>query len=139
MQKYPVRAGAVRARALNSLQLAYIGDSVYDLYVRSYLIRETDIGAGGLHKRSIARVCANAQSKALALIEEMLDVEEHEVLKRGKNADVGKRAGNSSPVDYMRATAIEALIGYLYLSGKDERLSELFDVILSKSENKANG
>lgn len=105
-----------------SLELAYLGDTVYDLHVRSHLVQK-----GGrvraLHKQAISFVCAHAQSEALGRIEEMLTEQEAAVVRRARNTNQSPPK-NADPGEYHRATALEALIGYLYVTGQSERLDE---------------
>lgn len=111
-----------------SLELAYLGDTVYDLYVRGRAVS----GGGrmkALHAASSALVCAGAQSEALGRIEGMLTEEEQGVVRRARNAKQNK-AKNADPGAYHRATALEALIGYLYLNGRIGRLDELMALAL---------
>ncbi len=115
---------------LNPLVLAYIGDTVYDLYVRTYLIHKTDFKAHGLHVRAASHVCAAAQAGALSRIKDMLTDEELAICRRGRNAHVNTVPKNANPADYRDATGLETLVGYLYLSGRDERLNGLMSIIL---------
>lgn len=110
---------------MNALQMAYIGDTVYDLYVRTVLLCSCDAGVHALHKAASEKVRARAQSDALARIESMLTEEEKDVVRRGRNAKSRSVPKNADPGDYSRATAMEALIGYLYLSGKEDRLRDI--------------
>ena len=115
-----------RARMLNPLQLAYIGDGVWELLVRSRLIY-MGRSARHVHKDAVACVNAHAQSEAFRRIEEMLTEEEADVARRGRNAHAHHAAPkNQDAADYRAATALEALIGYLYLTGQEERLLTLF-------------
>ena len=115
-----------RARMLNPLQLAYIGDGVWELLVRSRLIY-MGRSARHVHKEAVACVNAHAQSVAFRRIEEMLTEEEADVARRGRNAHAHHAAPkNQDAADYRAATALEALIGYLYLTGQEERLLTLF-------------
>ena len=115
-----------RARMLNPLQLAYIGDGVWELLVRSRLIY-MGRSARHVHKDAVACVNAHAQSEAFRRIEEMLTEEEADVARRGRNAHAHHAAPkNQDAADYRAATALEALIGYLYLIGQEERLITLF-------------
>lgn len=108
------------------LVLAYIGDSVYEQYVRTRLIEENpDLPAHKLHRLAIRYVSANAQSNIMNTLEEILPEEELGVYKRGRNAKSPTSAKNSTIVDYRRATGFEALVGYLYLDKKTERLDEV--------------
>ena len=106
-----------------SLELAYLGDTLWDLFVREELVR-----TGGrmkeLHRAAVARVRASAQSRALARIEEDLTEDEAAVVRRARNAHQTPPK-NADPADYCRATALEALFGYLYLTGQLERMKTL--------------
>ncbi len=120
-----------RVRQLNGLQLAYIGDSIYDLYVRKYVLEQHDESVQKLHKRSIARVNAGAQAAAYDRIEPLLTEEERDVARRARNAH-SRPPKNQNPGDYAKATALEALVGYLHLCDRHERLDTLMQEILTK-------
>ena len=111
-----------------SRELAYLGDPVYDLYVRSRLVQR-----GGrmkqLHRQAVSVVCAHAQSEALRAIEERLTEEEQDVVRRARNCKQHPPR-NADPAEYHRATALEALIGYLYVQGRSERLEALVNAAL---------
>ncbi len=116
----------VRARMLNPLQLAYVGDSVWELLVRSRIIYKGR-SARHVHKDAVACVNARAQAEALRRIEALLTAPEADIARRGRNAHAHHAAPkNQDAADYRAATALEALIGYLYLTGQEERLLELF-------------
>ena len=116
----------VRARMLNPLQLAYVGDSVWELLVRSRIIYKGR-SARHVHKDAVACVNARAQAEALRRIDALLTVPEADIARRGRNAHAHHAAPkNQDAADYRAATALEALIGYLYLTGQEERLLELF-------------
>ncbi len=115
-----------RARMLNPLQLAYIGDAVWELLVRSRMLYKGR-SARHIHKDTVACVNAHAQSEALRRIEPMLTEAEADIARRGRNAHAHHAAPkNQDAADYRAATALEALIGYLYLTGSEERLLELY-------------
>ena len=115
-----------RARMLNPLQLAYIGDSVWELLVRSRLIY-MGRSARHIHKDAVACVNAHAQCEAFRRIEPLLTEAEADVARRGRNAHAHHAAPKNQDVaDYRAATALEALIGYLYLTGQEVRLLHLF-------------
>lgn len=114
-------------RSLSALTLAYIGDTVYDLYVRNRLICTADYKTGKLHLMAINHVCAKAQAKALDAIIDMFTEDEHDILKRAKNTKNATIPKNVDPKTYKKATALEALIGYLYLAEKNERVMEILD------------
>lgn len=114
-------------KALNALTLAFIGDTVYDLYVRSHLIYTGDFKTGKLHLMAIKHVSAKAQARAYDALEGMFNQEEEDILKRAKNTKNATIPKNASPKIYKKATALEALVGYLYLSEKKDRLIEILD------------
>lgn len=123
-----------RASELGALELAYIGDTVYDLYVRAGLLTQGGGRVNGLHLRASKRVCAAAQARAFARIEPELDAQEAEVARRGRNAAHRTMPKNGSAEDYHAATALEALIGYLYITGRTDRMDEIMRRILSGEE-----
>lgn len=114
---------------MKPLALAFVGDCVYELYVRNYLLTGKYRDVNELHRKSVFFVKAKAQAYILYALEEELSEEEHNVVRRGRNAHPHTVPKNADVVDYRYATAYEALIGYLYLSGNSERL----DYILKKS------
>lgn len=111
------------------LVLAYIGDGVYELYVRSRLIAEhPDMPPHKLHVLSSAHVKAKAQSRAMVIVETILTEEELTIYKRGRNAKSATVPKNADVTEYRRATGFEALIGYLYLMGSNDRLNEVMEL-----------
>lgn len=126
---------SVSPSQMSPLVLAYIGDTVYDLFVRTMLVESTTLSAHGLHMRAAKLVCAAAQSRAFLRIEQLLSEEEMSVFKRGRNAHMGTVPKNAEIIDYRRATGLEALMGYLYLLGRDERLSELMRAAFGNWDN----
>ena len=119
---------------LGPLVLAYIGDTVFDLYVRTLLVRSTGLTAHGLHLAAAKRVCASAQAEAFKRIEPELTEEELAVFRRGRNSHMGTVPRNASIADYRTATGLEAVIGWLYLKGNDARLTELMRIILANDQ-----
>ncbi len=116
------------AQLKNPLALAFVGDTVWDLLVRSRLLRSAS-RVNLLHRQAIAQVNAGAQAQALARLLPHLRQEESEVLRRGQNAHAKHATPkNQNPVAYSDATGLEALLGYLYLTGQQARLLELFDI-----------
>ena len=108
---------------ISPLTLAYLGDTVYESFIREYLIRKNIfLKINDLHKQAIKYVNAGAQSKAIKGLEEILTEEETRVFKRGRNHKKNTSAKNASVVDYRHATGFEAVIGFLYLNDEDERL-----------------
>ena len=115
-----------RARMLNPLQLAYIGDGVWELLVRTRIIYKGR-SARHVHKDAVACVNAGAQAEAFRRIEPLLTEAEADIARRGRNAHAHHAAPkNQDAADYRAATALEALIGYLYLIGAEDRLLTLF-------------
>ena len=111
------------------LVLAYIGDAVYELYVRSRLIGDhSDMPPHKLHILSSAHVKARTQSRAMVFVETILTEEELAIYKRGRNAKSATVPKNADVTEYRRATGFEALIGYLYLMGNNERLNEIMEL-----------
>lgn len=115
---------------LSPSTLAFMGDAVYGIMVRSHLC-ETNRPAGDLHKLSVKIVNANAQAEAFKLIEPMLTENEISVFKRGRNLHTSSVPKNSSLAQYHAATGLETLFGFLYLSDQTDRINELFKVIWS--------
>lgn len=125
---------AVDPVAFSPLTLAFIGDCVYELFVREALVAEANRPAGELHAQKVKYVSAAAQTKAYHLIEPYLTEKESSVFKRGRNAHTTHTPKNMTNADYHTATGFEALFGFLYLSGEINRLRELFTVIRGEEE-----
>lgn len=118
----------IKAKLLAPLVLAYIGDAVYEVYVRNRIIHEhPDMPAYKLHKESIKYVKAHGQSEAMAVIEPELSEDEMSAYKRGRNAKSPTVPKNADVAEYRRATGFEALVGYLYEDGREERLLEIME------------
>lgn len=115
---------------LSPLVWAYIGDSVYEMFVRINLVNKSNAKPHKLHIESIKYVKAKAQADILKKIQENLTEKELEIVKRGRNVQNHHVAKNSSVADYSQSTAFEALIGYLYLTNQDERLKEILNMCL---------
>ena len=107
------------------LTLAYIGDAVYDLIVRTVLVKRANMQTAKLHRDASSCVNAGAQADMLRRLEPLLTEEEKSVCRRGRNAKPAHTAKNASRGEYLEATAFEALVGYLYLQGRYERLMDL--------------
>ncbi len=118
----------VDIREYSPLTLAYIGDSIYDLVIKSLVINEGNKQVQKLHAETSSLVQASAQSKMMRTIQEILTEEEHAVYKRGRNAKSVSPAKNQSITDYRRATGFEALMGYLYLNKDMKRLIDLVKI-----------
>lgn len=126
----------INPKEYSALTLAYIGDTVYDLYVRQKLIENGDRHMHDIHKDATKIVCAAAQAKSVHNIEELLTEEEKGILKWGRNAKSGTVPKHADVVDYRWATGFEALLGYLYLKGQLQRLEEILDLAYSNKEDK---
>ncbi len=114
---------------LSPLTLAFIGDTVFDMFVREQLICQANRPVNALHTSATRLVKASSQARAVDRIIDVLTEKELTVFKRGRNAHTNHKAKNASEGDYHRATGLEALFGYLYLKGEIERLRELFSLI----------
>lgn len=106
---------------------AYVGDAVYELYIRTNLVNNTKLNPHKLHVEAIKYVKAQAQAKILEKITENLTEEEKDIVRRGRNAQNHHLPKNANLDEYSHATAFEALIGYLYLTKQDERLGEILE------------
>ncbi|MBA4495868.1 Mini-ribonuclease 3 [Paenactinomyces guangxiensis] len=121
-------------RELNPLLLAYLGDAVYEIYVRYHLIAAGLFRPQDLQREATRYVSAGAQAKVCRRIESELTDEEMGILKWGRNAKSGSVPKNARVSDYRYSTGLEALIGYLYVSGNEQRLQELMQLILEQVE-----
>ena len=126
----------VDIRTYSPLTLAYIGDGIYDLVIRSIIVGRGNTKASKLHMRTSQIVKANAQAQVIEAIEDLLTEEEEEIYKRGRNAKSPTMAKNASMKDYRKATGFEALVGYLYLQDRFERILELTKIGLEKTNFK---
>ena len=111
---------------ISSIGLAHMGDAVYEILVRGWLCSHGKATGKGLHRATIALVCAPEQARRAERILPELTEEEADVFRRGRNAHVHSIPRNASRREYQEATALEALFGYLYLSGRRARINELF-------------
>ncbi len=116
-------------RLLPVSALAYIGDSVYELHTRLKMLAVTQGKSKGIHRQTIAKVNATAQSDAAHRLLDRLTEEELLVFKRGRNAHTRSMAKNAAAADYQTATGLETLIGFLFLMKREDRLDELFSII----------
>ncbi len=110
------------------LVLAYVGDAVYEIFIRTKLSSGVNMPVNKLHKEATRFVRAKSQSKISHFLEDKLTEEELRVYKRGRNASSNTHAKNADIVDYRHATGFEALVGYLYLSKNEERLNEILEL-----------
>ena len=119
----------VEPRQLSPLNLAFVGDCVYEMLVRETLVCDANRPVNDLHRESVKYVSAAAQTEAFAKIKDALTEEETAQFKRGRNAKTGHSPKSATDAQYHTATGVEALFGYLYLSGKIDRIRELFALI----------
>lgn len=117
---------------LSVATLAWIGDAVYTCCIREFLLEHHRAKPNTLHRLATRLVNAEAQSEALETIKDRLDTEEAGVVRRAKNSPITTKSKHYGLAEYRRATALEALIGYLYLSGRHARLNELLAAILQE-------
>lgn len=112
-------------RTYSPLTLAYIGDGVYDLVIRTLVVRQANRPVNELHRMTTRYVRAGAQAEMIVALKDELTAEEADIFKRGRNAKPYTTAKNATRADYHKATGFEALMGYLYLTGQEERMLEL--------------
>ena len=117
-------------RSISSIGLAHVGDAVFELLVRTWLCAHGKATGKGLHQATIRLVCAESQAEKAEHILPLLTEEEMAVFKRGRNAQVHSVPGHASRAQYGEATALEALLGWLWLKGRRERVNELFDKMM---------
>jgi len=117
-----------KANMFSPLALAYVGDAVYEVYVRTKVLEGGNTPVNKLHKTSTGYVSARAQSKIAHMLEPHLTPEEEAVYKRGRNAHSNTIPKNASVADYKKATAFEALIGYLFLKNDINRLEYIVNI-----------
>ncbi|WP_233531539.1 Mini-ribonuclease 3 [Paenibacillus alkalitolerans] len=119
---------------MNPLALAYLGDAVYDLFVRQYVLSHKSQRPNQLHRAATRYVSAKAQAKALRLWDGLLTEEERDVLRRGRNAKAHAAPKNTGVQEYRHSTGFECLIGYLYLSKRYDRLEQLMRLTVESKE-----
>ena len=119
-------------RTISSIGLAHMGDAVFEVLVRSWLCTHGRATGKGLHQATVKLVCAESQAEKARRILPLLTEEERAVFKRGRNAQVHTVPNHASRAQYGEATALEALLGWLYLGGRRERVNELFTVMMEE-------
>ena len=122
-------------RAISSIGLAHLGDGVYELLVRTWLCAQGKATGRGLHRAAVALVRAPAQAERAERILPLLTEEELAGFKRGRNAHVHTVPHSASRADYLKATALECLLGDLYLRGRRERINELFTIMMEEEHD----
>ncbi|MCR5403431.1 MAG: ribonuclease III [Butyrivibrio sp.] len=119
-------------RTYSPLTLAYIGDAVFDLIIRSVLVNRGNTAVNNLHKKASSIVKAPSQAMLIAAVMEKLTLNEKEIYRRGRNSKPHTKARNASTMEYLEATGFEAVLGYLYLTGNMDRAMELIKSGISK-------
>ena len=119
-------------RGISSIGLAHMGDAVYELLVRTWLCAHGKATGKGLHRATVALVCAPKQAELAQRILPLLTEEEQAVFRRGRNANVHSIPAHASRAQYQQATALEALLGWLHLSGLHDRVEQLFAVMMEE-------
>ena len=126
-----------RLRAISSIGLAHLGDAVYELLVRAWLCAHGKATGRGLHRAAVELVRAQAQARRGEHILPLLTEEELAVYRRGRNAHVNTVPHSASRSDYLKATALECLFGWLYLRGERERINRLFAIMMEEDDHAA--
>ena len=114
---------------LSPLTWAYVGDCIFELYIRTNLVNKSKLKPHKLHIETIKYVKAKAQADFLKSIEDKLSDKELDIVRRARNTQNHHLPKNADPADYMYATAFEGLVGYLYLTKQDDRLKEIFEMV----------
>lgn len=121
-----------QVKQVNPLVLALVGDAVYEVFIRAYLVEKNrDMNAHKIHIKAVAHVKAHAQSEYMKFFIEYLDEEELSIFKRARNSKSGTTPKNADLNEYKWATGFEALVGFLYLSEENERLNYMFEKIIN--------
>ena len=131
MEQFFTALDTKQADTYSPLALAFVGDAVYEEFIRTKVLLLANTSANKLHKKAVAFVKASAQSKAMLALLPHLSAEEEAVFKRGRNAHSGSVPKNADVTEYRAATGFEALMGYLFLTGKKDRLYELMEMSYS--------
>ena len=129
---FTIQLPADEIRGISSIGLAHLGDGVYELLVRTWLCAHGKATGKGLHRATIELVCAPKQAELSEKILPLLTEEEHAVFKRGRNSNVHSIPHHASRAQYQQATALEALLGWLYLNGQRARINELFNIMMEE-------
>ena len=127
-------SGGVDIRTYSPLTLAYIGDAVFEICIRTLIVEKGQRAANTLHRHTTKIVCAQTQAKMIEAVYESLTEEEQEVYRRGKNTKTNSSAKNASLSDYHKATGFEALCGYLFLKDNMERITQIIGQSLEEAQ-----
>ena len=129
---FTIQLSSDEIKGISSIGLAHLGDAVYELLVRTWLCAHGKATGKGLHRATIELVCAPKQAEFSEKILPLLTEEEQAVFKRGRNANVHSIPQHASRAQYQQDTALEALLGWLYLNGRRERINELFNIMMEE-------
>ena len=129
---FTIQLSSDEIKGISSIGLAHLGDAVYELLVRTWLCDHGKATGKCLHRATIELVCAPKQAEFGEKILPLLTEEEQAVFKRGRNANVHSIPQHASRAQYQQATALEALLGWLYLNGRRERINELFNIMMEE-------
>jgi len=121
-------------KQLNTTALAYIGDAVYEVHVRNYVLQSGQVNADKLHQMAVQYVKAESQAKALKAIYDELSEEEQDLVRKARNRKTATKPKNADPVLYKFATAFEALIGYHYMADNQDRINEIVALAIAAIE-----
>ena len=124
----------IDGNALNGLSLAFIGDAVYEVLVREHFLEHGSLQVKKLHEMAVKMVRASFQADVFDFLEPILADDENNILHRGRNASATHIPKGANAIEYRKATGVESLFGWLYLQGKNERIRELFEMILEHSK-----
>ena len=127
-----------RLLEISSIGLAHMGDAVFELLVRAWLCAHGGATGRGMHRSAVALVCAESQAEKAEKILPLLTEEERAVFRRGRNAQVHTVPHHASRAQYGEATALESLLGWLYLRGETERINQLFCIMMKEEEPHGN-
>ncbi len=122
----------IELNTMSPLVWAYVGDSIYELYIRTHLVKTTKLKPHQLHIETVKHVKAGAQASTLEKIKEALTEEELDIVRRARNTENHHLPKNTNVMQYKNATALEALIGYLFLEGREDRLKEILEECVEK-------
>ena len=114
-------------KTYKSIALAFLGDAVYERFIRERILRHGSVGADRMHREAVRYVKAAAQEQSLRALSDELTETEADVVRRARNHKITSKPKNADPVTYKMATAFEALLGYLYLDGQEERLQTIME------------
>lgn len=126
----------MKTESINTTALAYIGDGVYELFVRKMMVERGWAAADHLHRETVKYVRADSQAYAIKRILEMLTPEEQDLIRRARNRKSATRPKNADPITYKMATAMEALIGFLFLTNQNERIEEIMAKAIEEIDGK---